>query len=103
MVGILFFLTITGGITEVKTGDPTHGLGWGWIFFAIGTLLLIRTYMGRERDENISEIRQTIDTLLGVVGSFTLACIAGVIILISLTFREKSYQSSILEMMIGTG
>jgi hypothetical protein len=103
MVGILFFLTITGGITEVKTGDLTHGLGWGWIFFVIGTLLLIRTYMGRERDENISEIRQTIDTLLGVVGSFTLACIAGVIILISLTFREKSYQSSILETMIGTG
>lgn len=103
MVGILFFLTVTGSITEVKTGDLTHGLGWGWIFFTIGVLLLLRSYSTRGEHESVSEIRQTIDTLLGIVGSFTLACIAGVIILISLTFREKSYQASILETAMGTG
>ena len=43
-IGILFFLTLTGQITETKTGLETNGLSWGWIFIGIGTILLFRAY-----------------------------------------------------------
>lgn len=102
-IGILFFLTLTGQITETKTGLETNGLSWGWIFIGIGTILLFRAYKWDGKNENPSELRQTIDTLLGIVGSFTLACIASVIVLISLSFTNKSYQASILERAFWSG
>lgn len=84
-MGLLFFLTLSGQVMEAKNGLETTGLSWGWIFFFVGIGLLFRAYQGDGSHENPSELRQTVDTLLGIVGSFTLACIAGIIILISLS------------------
>lgn len=104
MIAVIFFLTLTGQVTEIKTGLEASGLSWGWIFFVVGIGLLARSYRSDPQEENSSEIRQTIDILLGIVGSFTLACIAGVIVMISFfTFSEKSYQMSIIERLMGSG
>ncbi len=103
MIGLLFFLTISGQITETKNGLETSGISWGWIFLITGVVLLMRAYRGEWHEENASELRQTIDTLLGIVGSFTLACIAGIIVLISLSISEKNDQGGILERILGSG
>lgn len=103
MIGLLFFLTISGQITETKNGLETSGISWGWIFLITGVVLLMRAYRGEGHEENASELRQTIDTLLGIVGSFTLACIAGIIVLISLSISGKTDQGGILERILGSG
>jgi len=101
MISVLFFLTLSGQVVETKTGIETSGFSWGWIFLLIGVIILFRIYTQKDEDENASDFKQTIDTLLGIVGSFTLACIAGVIILISLSFTDKSHKTSVLEEVFG--
>lgn len=44
MIGILFFLTLSGQVTETKTGLEANGLSWGWIFLLIGVAILFRAY-----------------------------------------------------------
>ncbi len=103
MVSILFFLTLTGQVHDPISGLEALGLSWGWIFFGVGVGLLAWSYRRSWSEEHSSELRHTIDILLGIVGSFTLACIAGVIVMISLSFSQKSYQQSILTRMFASG
>ena len=103
VVGLLFFLTLSGQVIEAKNGFETSGLSWGWIFFFVGIGMLFKAYRGDGSYENPSELRQTIDTLLGIVGSFTLACIAGVIIFISLSISWRIESKSILEKLLWSG
>ncbi len=103
IVSILFFLTLTGQVHDPISGLEALGLSWGWIFFVAGIGLLAWSYRRTWSEEYSSELRYTIDILLGIVGSFTLACIAGVIVMISLSFSQKSYQQSILTRMFSSG
>ena len=99
----LWVLTFSGSISSVKTGGVVWGFDWGWIFLVIGTLLLGMSYRKMDVPTEETTFTDAIDTIIGMVWGFALACIAGILILSSLSFFSRGQSHDILTRMYASG
>jgi hypothetical protein len=100
----LGFLTYAGRISTVKGGEVISWVAWGWIFLVIGVVLLIMSYKKSEvsSDED-APFSDAIDTVIGMVWGFALACIAGILILSSLSYFSREQNHEILTRIYTSG
>ena len=98
LIGVLslWALTLFGYVDSMKTGNLGHGLSWGWIFFLLGGILMIISYRSSDITEADTAFSELVDTIIGMIGGFTLACIAGILILSSLSFFSWGQKHDIL-------
>lgn len=101
-IGTLLFSTILGKIHTINNFSVTFGLSWGWIFLFIGCLLLVWAYGQREYGDENNSFSETIDSIIGILWWFTLACIVWGIILSSVSLFSHSQKPSILLEMFGS-
>ncbi|GAB0174783.1 MAG: hypothetical protein HHAS10_06620 [Candidatus Altimarinota bacterium] len=103
LIGVAI-VTSLGFISNSRDGMPAGGFSWGWIFLLVGGFLLAWSYIERRDDGNDGKFSETIDTIIGIMGGFALACIAGVIILSSFSyFTRGKGDSEILNRFFSTG
>lgn len=90
-------------ISSSRDGMPAGGFSWGWIFLLVGSLLLTWSYAQKKDDGNDGKFSETIDTIIGIMWGFALACIAWVIILSSFSFFTRwKDDGEILNRFFGT-
>ena len=100
----LVVVTLLWYVTSSRDGMPATGFSWGWIFLTIGAILLFWSYKQRKEDDGDGKFSETIDTIIGIMGGFALACIAWVIILSSLSFFTRGRDDAeILKQLYGSG
>ncbi len=97
---ILFSLSFFGSIEDLKTGTPVHGIRWWWIFLIIGTSLAFYIYNDKEEWEQ-NNFSDRIDTWIGIVGSFALLCITGIIFISSYSHFLPGYKKQDIKDFIG--
>jgi hypothetical protein len=78
---VLAFLTVTNNVIDLKNAIPLIHLSWWWVFFSVGIWLLIYTLQSTEQEAEMGS-SLFFDTILGIIGSFTLSCLAVLIIYI---------------------
>ncbi len=105
IVGIfgLWLLTLLGYVDSIRTGSPGQGLSWGWIFLLVGGILMAISYRHSPIHEENTTFSELIDTIIGMIGGLGLACIAGVLILSSLSFFSWGQKHDILSKMYVSG
>jgi hypothetical protein len=90
----LAIVTLLWYVSVSRDGMQASGFSWGWIFLSIGAILLFWSYNQRKDEEGDGKFSETIDTIIGIMWGFALACIAGIIILSSLSFFTKGRDDS---------
>lgn len=90
----LAIVTLLWYVNVSRDGMPASGFSWGWIFLSIGAILLFWSYKQRKDEDGDGKFSETIDTIIGIMWGFALACIAGIIILSSLSFFTKGRDDS---------
>lgn len=109
VVFIVLWVILLGGMTifspleSIKTGDMITGMSWGWIFLIIGSILLSVSYQSRDISTEESSFSDAIDTVIGMVWGFALACIAGILILSSLSYFGRSQSHDIIRDLYTSG
>ena len=105
IVGVigLGVLTLIGQVSSMRSGSIAWGFAWGWIFLIIGALLLGMSYRSRDIDTEETAFSDAVDTIIGMVWGFALACIAGILILSSLSFFSRGQSHDILKRMYASG
>jgi hypothetical protein len=92
----LAIMTWLARISSTKGGSPVDGYSWGWVFLIIGTILLSWSHYQREVTEDDRPVSDTVDTIIGMMGGFALACIGGIIALSSFSFFSRGTDHEIL-------
>ena len=98
IIGIiaLGIMTFMGRISNMKTGEMASGISWWWIFLLIGSILLLISYRKGDLTQEETQFSDIVDTIIGMVWGFALACIAGILILSSLSFFTRGQNHEIL-------
>lgn len=98
IIGIitLAVMTFMGRISNMKTWELASGVSWGWAFLIIGAILLLISYKRGDLLQEETQFSDIVDTIIGMVGGFALACIAGILILSSLSFFTRGQSHEIL-------
>lgn len=91
---VLASLTAFWYVSASRDSVAASGYSWGWIFLIVWSVLLFWSYKQRGDETSDGKFSETIDTIIGIMGGFALACIAWVIILSSLSFFTKGRDSS---------
>ncbi len=92
-----------GRISNMKTGEMASGMSWWWIFLIIGSILLLLSYRRGDLIQEETQFSDAVDTIIGMVWGFALACIAGILILSSLSFFTRGQSHDILSRMYISG
>jgi predicted membrane protein len=99
---ILAFLTVTNNVIDLKNAIPLTHLSWWWVFFGVGIGLLIYTLQSDEQGEEMGS-SLFFDTVLGIMGSFTLSCLALLIIYVGSmsVIKNESKKDGVLGSIFG--
>ncbi len=95
-IAVLGIMTLLGDISNMKTGEWASGISWWWVFLILGTILLLISFKRDELAQQETQFSDVIDTVIGMVWGFALACIAGILILSSLSFFTRGQSHEIL-------
>ena len=99
----LALLTFILPLESIKSGWVVSGVSWAWVFLVIGSILIGISYRTIDIPVEESSFSDAIDTVIGMVGWFALACIAGILILSSLSFFGRGQNHDILDTLYTSG
>lgn len=107
-IGVLVFLlavmTAMRRVTVSQTQIHATGYSWGWIFLCIGVILLFLSIIGPRLDESREKnLWEKLDMVIGIFWGGILACLAGIIILSSLSYFQSRSTTIILERLYESG
>lgn len=87
---IIAFSTATGNVIDLKNSQVLNQFSWWWIFFVIGAWLLIYTLQKEWETRNTEKGFFFFDAVIGILWSFTLACLSLLIVYVSIISSERS-------------
>lgn len=100
---LLGYLFVMAWSEEVRSssGMITPSLSWGWIFLAIGSILLIGSLFANDRG---FEPPSWSDRLLGLLSAMTILALTSLIIAVSyIPIAERASKNQIIESILGSG